>query len=470
MNQSTSHGIDLLKFKPIRQLINWSGFPYVFQGAMLAVFVYLAVTGWSMQVPEAVNGKLYAKTNLVNLMIWGLWWPMMIWATVLFGRLWCMVCPMELVSNATERLGRFFGVRQAILHSWLRSGYLVLLLYLAIQLLVAGFQIHRVPFYTSLFLWGMLALAALSGFLLKDRAFCRGFCPVALLLSAYGRGGMLAVRAEGDEKCQSCTGKDCVRSCNRSQLDSRSCPTLLNPPKLNSNRDCLVCGQCLKACQPDNMKLLLRRPFDPSDTREPLASWPTTLFIMLASGFVTYELSTEWSKAAEVFLWLPNAITQSFELEPLAGWVKGFWMLLVYPAILWVLMGGIVKCMTPKMSIANIWRRIALPFAVIVAAGHMTKALAKFTSWIGYLPYALKEPSGTQTVQQFTDKVIGSPSPIVSLTFISITGLALMVLGTFYAWKELGYVDPPTHRYFAAPMLVVASLWSFIIFGIAFAP
>ncbi len=31
--------------------------------------------------------KLHARTNLVTLIIWGLWWPAMVWFAMLFGRL-----------------------------------------------------------------------------------------------------------------------------------------------------------------------------------------------------------------------------------------------------------------------------------------------------------------------------------------------------------------------------------------------
>jgi hypothetical protein len=34
-------GYDLLRFRPVKALARWSGFPYVFQAALLALFVFL---------------------------------------------------------------------------------------------------------------------------------------------------------------------------------------------------------------------------------------------------------------------------------------------------------------------------------------------------------------------------------------------------------------------------------------------
>ncbi len=133
----------------------------------------------------------------------------MVWVAVFFGRSWCAICPLELVANITERFGRYVGFRQRALGRWLQSGFLILIFYALIQLLVAGAELHRIPAYTSIFLWSLLVMAAIIGFLYKDRAFCRGFCPVGLLLSAYGRGSMLAVRSAESSTCEACPGKEC---------------------------------------------------------------------------------------------------------------------------------------------------------------------------------------------------------------------------------------------------------------------
>ena len=238
-------GLNLLRFSAVRKLIEWRGFPRVFQFATLAVFLVLVWIGFQLYPPPETNGKLFAKCNVVTLLIWGVWWPSMIYLAVLFGRSWCMVCPLELVASVTERMGQKLGWPQRNLSRWLASGALIVFLYFVIQMLVAGIHLHRVPAYTAIFLLTLLGTAAAVGFLFKNRAFCRGFCPVGVLLGTYGRGSMLAVRARSDESSEVCTGK-------------QSCPSLLNPPKLNSSRDCLICGQCVKSCEPDTMQLLLR--------------------------------------------------------------------------------------------------------------------------------------------------------------------------------------------------------------------
>ncbi|GAB61882.1 MAG: hypothetical protein DWB56_08250 [Candidatus Jettenia sp.] len=469
-NSFDYQGFNILKIRPIRAMILWPGFPYIFQFVMLAVFISLAIIGWGCFAPKGVNDKLYAKAHITNLMVWGLWWPSMVWGAVLFGRIWCMVCPPELVAQGTERLARILGVRQFVLGKWLRSGVLILGIYALIQLFIAGVHLHRVPAYTSLFLWSLLVIAGIVGFFFKDRSFCRGFCPIGLLLSTYGRGGMLAVRAGSDQICTACTGKDCIMACNRNKFYGRSCPSLLNPPKLNSNRDCLVCGQCIKSCKPDNMQLVLRRPFHPADAREPLASWPVTIFIMMISGFVTGELCSEWSTAQSVFLWLPRHFTEHLKLFSIEGWIEGLWMLGIYPLALWLVLGILTlpNSNTASLSIIKSWRLLALPLIVIVSTGHMAKGLAKFTSWLGFLPYALKDPFGIKTVSGITSKTISQPLPMLSMPFVSVIGIVLIITGVYFSIREAYLANPETYHQRLVSKCALASLFIFLVTGWGF--
>lgn len=465
---ATEHeGFDLLRLPGMRRLFLWGGFPYVFQAAMLAVFVALAVISWGVHAPEGVNAKLFAKTNLATLLIWGVWWPAMVWMAVLLGRAWCMVCPLELVSNLSERLARALKLPQRPLRKWIASGGIIVGLYALIQMLVAGAHINRVPAYTSWFLIGLLAMAALTALVFKDRAFCRGFCPVGLLLGAYGRGGMLAVRAGSGATCQGCTGKDCIMSCNRTRSDARSCPSLLNPPKLASNKDCLVCGQCIKSCQPDNMRMLVRRPFPASDVREGVASWPVTLFVMLVSGFVTWELFTEWPAAEKVFsmppVWLANALGWSAAV----GWIKGIWALAIVPLVLWSLLAGAVRLLGAKETMLSIWRRMALPLAVVISVGHMSKGLAKFASWSPFLPTALSEPTGLETVKAITASSMAVPSAWLGLSTVAVVCLPLVGVALALGLREyrLAHRDEPMNWRAVFPIAAFAAMCGLIIVG-----
>ncbi len=447
---AASPGLNLLRVPGIRALLLWRGFPEVFQAIMLAAFVALAVVGWGRLAPEGANPKLYAKANLVNLAIWGLWWPAIVWITVLAGRAWCMACPLQLVSDTAERLGRRLGIPQGRIGGWVAGGWFALLLFVILQMLVPGVQIHRVPWYTSIFLVVMLTGAFAAGLLLRDRAFCRGVCPVALLLNAYGRGGMLAVRAGAPDALPA---------------GAYRCPTLLNPPRVNSNKDCLLCARCVQLRAPQEMRYVLRAPFSGADAREPLASWPVTLFVMVVSGFVTYELCGVWKAADPVFLWVPRKAAEALHAGPAAGWIQGVWTVGVVPLILWLALGAAARLLGGAASLGEAWRRLALPAAVIVAAGHMAKGLEKFTSWAGFLPHAWAEPGGARTALRMAAKAMPQPAAWLSPPALSAVAMLVVAAAVGLALRESRLADPGRRRARAVPLLLLGGFYFFLVFG-----
>ncbi len=399
---------------------------------VLCVYVALAVLGWGHYTPEGVNAKLYAKTNLVNLVIWGLWWPMVVWVTFFLGRVWCMVCPLELLSTHASGLAAKLHLAQRPLGGWLARGSLVILLFALLQMLVPGIQIHRVPHYTSLFLISSVTTAIVVGVFFKDRAFCRGFCPVALLLNVYGRGGILAVRPAP-------TG------CG---VNAQACPSRLNPSQLNTSRDCLLCGDCIKAAATGEMELVVRPLYSDADARETLPSWPLTLFVVIVSGFVTYELTGVWKAAGSLFLWAPTQVSTS-------GWVQGAWTVLFWPVLLWLLLGGVTLLTGGASNLGEAWRRLALPAAVVVAAGHMAKGLEKFTSWIGFLPHAWAEPTGLQSAIKMNAKLMSQPAAWLTPAALSVCSMLLVALGIWLSLREAHLADPDKgHRRYVSILLL----------------
>lgn len=458
-------GVDLLSYGPIARLTLWPAFPYVFQALTLGMLATLAVLGWGHMPPSDVPDKLYAKANLVNLVVWGLFWPAIVWATVLLGRVWCTVCPLELVSNVSERVGRRLGIRQGSVPGWMRAGWLMVALYAVLQLLVAGLHIHRVPSYTSVFLWTMLAAAAVSGSFLKDRAYCRGLCPVAPLLKVYGRGGMLAVRPAGKPACEACQGKTCAVSELRNQLDGRSCPTLLNPETLSSSEDCLLCGQCLKSCKPGNMRALIRPLFAGADQRRAIASGPVTLFVFFVSGFVTSEVASEWAAATEVFLAPVGWVVKTFAIGQYSGWVEGVWTIGVFPALLWLALAGLVILFRGAATIGEAARRIALPLAIVIAAGQMAKGLAKFVSWAGFLPIVWSSPDGASTSIAMAKKTMAQPLALLRIEVVAAVGVVLVMAATWFAAREFRLANQATRFAWLTPVATVASVYGFVVAG-----
>jgi hypothetical protein len=224
----------------------------------------------------------------------------------------------------------------------------------------------------------------------------------------------------------------------------------------------------MKICPPDNMGLFLRVPFHAADSRERIATWPITLFIMLVSGFVTYELFSEWKAAQAIYLWVPHTVTEATELGSYEGWVKGIWMLFVVPLVLWPVLGGLVVLLRGAPNLGVAWRRLALPLVVVIAAGHMAKGLAKIASWGGYLPMAIKEPRGAETALAITAGTIEKPASLIPMGVVSVLSLLLLAAMGYFSLRESRLADPDTHKSRLPSILLVTLTSAYLIFGWAF--
>ncbi|MDP4175300.1 MAG: hypothetical protein Q8933_15100 [Bacteroidota bacterium] len=434
---TSTYKYDLQRIPAIKKLLLWKAFPYSIQLTIFTVLIGFIIMSWGLHSPDDNNAKLFSQLNIVCLIIWGLWWPLMIWAAVLFGRLWCMVCPLEFISKLSEKLGQLLNINRFKISRTVRSGVVILCLYFFVQLLVAGTDLHHVPAFTAFFLAGLISLAIVIGLFFKEDAFCSGFCPIALTLNTYSRGGMLAIRADSKDKCKTCRERSCATGFKSNNIFSgKSCPAKIYPAALESSKDCLLCGQCIKNCNSENMSLFFRLPFSRNDIREKAASWVITLFIMIDSGFVLGELAEQWPSADKLVMAVPEFVSEYFGLQAFSAWIEGFWTLLVFPLLLWTIFGLSLKIAGKSRSISGAWRNFALRAVIIFSAGHLIKSLLKITESLSYITYAIKDPEGLSNLKAISSGVFSKPDPILSPVSTIILCLIIISFAIFFAIRE----------------------------------
>jgi len=393
----------------------------------------LVVIGWRTgpgMSPEDL--LLLRKTNLTTLMIWGLWWPGMIALTLLLGRAWCTVCPMELANRAAEALARRLALPRVRLSRWLRAGWFMLLAYFALQILVAGISIHRVPHYTSLMLLSFFGLALVTGLLIREqRSFCKGFCPAGVLLSVYGRYTPVQLDIRNPEVCSQCKTRDCTAQANRFRFDRKSCPSLLRPYARKQSDGCVLCFQCAKVCPYENIGFGIVRHSAGSRRHRILKPYEAA-FIMVAAGFVAHEVIGEVKWLDEIFHALPNTL---HTLAPSIGfnWFEAFWYLCLFPAILWTLVAGLARILGHRSGLKSLLLAAATGAAPVIAVAHLAKAAAKFSSWIGFVRIAVPEPRGISTFHRIMDQALPAPSPVVSL---SVLGWLMFISLVIVGWRS----------------------------------
>jgi NAD-dependent dihydropyrimidine dehydrogenase PreA subunit len=274
----------------------------------------------------------------------------------------------------------------------------------------------------ALYLLMLLTVAAITGLIYEKRAFCSYICPVGHLLGLYAMIAPWQWRADDVSICKGCKTKDCIAKKNHYRLAGRSCTSNLYPATIKDNRDCLLCTQCFKACPYGNLQLSARRPF--ADFFRGVELRPAQIgFVLLVSGFVVYEILSEWPVSKGVLTWLPRHLADALGLTgPSAALVSAVVMFIVLPACLFSAVIALAKIRS-KISPKVIAGELALLLVPTMAAAHIIKAILKMTSRIGYWPHALSDPAGLETARKILDKQI----PVNLSAFSALDGMISLV-------------------------------------------
>ncbi len=134
---------------------------------------------------------------------------------------------------------------------------------------------------------------------------------------------------------------------------------------------------------------------------------------------------------------------------------------------MWLALAFVLRLAGDKAPWSHLWRKLALPVAVVVSAGHMSKGLAKLVSWLPFLPGALRDPSGTETARAISQKTMPAPASLLSLPTVTWIGLGLVVVAFFVAMREyrLARRGEAGANRGALPLVLLALCFAVIIAG-----
>jgi len=421
----------------INRLFKKSYFLISIQFITLIVFILLILGAIGITTDNKDFAIILRNTNLSNLIVWSYWWPLIIVTAILFGRFWCSICPMELITSFFGKI----GLRRKP-NKLLKSGWIITLFYVII--LVVGihtFAIHRIPQYMAIYMIILLVIAIISGLIWEKRTFCTYICPVGHLLGLYSLLSFRKLRVIDSNVCKNCKTKDCISKSNHYKFIGRSCTSELYPAKITDNKSCILCGQCVKSCSKNNISIQKRKLAADLFNNIKL-SWAEISFFMIVSGFVVYEVLSEWKVTKNILLTIPNKIIHYFNItENLTGPTKAIVLFIIIPAIFYMIFALLNKFVS-KETWKKSFTQLVIVILPITASMHLLKALLKTTSRIPYWNFVFSDPKGLETAQmisknaEYLDKSILSViSPYIS-TIAILLSVGGIVLSLFIISKQ----------------------------------
>jgi len=400
----------------------------------LIAFLLIIFGGWEITTDNKKFAVILRNTNIANLIVWSYWWPFIIVTAILFGRFWCSICPMELVTSFFGKIG--FKRKPG---KFLKSGWVITLFYFIILIIgIHTFAIHRIPHFMALYMILLFVIAAISGIIWEKRTFCTHICPIGHLLGLYSLLSFKKLRVANPKICETCKSKDCISAANHYKFTNRSCTSELYPAKISDNRDCILCGQCFKSCTNNNITIKNRRIG--ADLFKNLKfGWAEILFFVVISGFVSYEVISEWKVSKGFLMAIPDWTNTLFGVSGnLKGTIKAVTLFVIFPTLFFTIFATLKKIVA-KESWKESFTQLLFALLPIAASMHLLKATLKTTSRLPYWKFIPSDPIGVKTANLLMENpellnknILLEIAPFISLIalLLSLGGITLSLIIT----------------------------------------
>ncbi len=240
------HTFNLFRIEKFSKLFNSRWWPGAAQAVTGVVFSAIFLM--------AFLGSTSSDSNISLIMVWALWWPMMVLSWFVGARIWCSVCPMGAVNDL---MNHFCSLKKKVPMFIRNYGVYISAAGLGIIILVeAASGMVYSPQATGFLLLAITLFALLSGFLFERRVWCRYLCPLGRLGAVFSSCSMIEWRSNNSICNSICTANSCFKGRN----NIRGCPLYQGAFSIKSNQNCILCGNCVKACENNSPTCSLRVP------------------------------------------------------------------------------------------------------------------------------------------------------------------------------------------------------------------
>ncbi len=351
-------------------------YPVVFQWITTAVFVLLLLL--------TLFGPNNAGQNFGMALTWSVWWPLLPLSFLLLGRFWCAICPFAWVTDWVQkavgiRLSVPFFLRQ--FGPWMIAGIFILVTYLD-----EAWGFNSDARKTGYLLLTVLAAVIFFGAFFERRTFCRYLCFIGGFAANYSRAGMIELRAVAD-RCQECSTQDCYRGTTHNP----GCPVFLFAPNVEDSGTCELCGNCVKNCPHDAIRVSVRKPAaELCGIRQPYLL--DSLLAATVVGVVLieqYSLLGWWNRlvvATGAVLHVDPYVSSRFVYGALLS------TFIAVPLFGLLLASFGLQALSGRISLAELKQNVSFSgYAVIplALASHLAQGVGRLLTWSRTVPFAL---------------------------------------------------------------------------------
>ena len=413
-NNPEKRKYDLLQQKAAVSLFKNHKTRNLFQLPAVMLFVIVVLAGFF--------GIQNSNKSFTTISIWIIWWSLLIISLALAGRVWCFICPFGAIGDWVQRqtlkkvddtfsLNRKFPAR-------FRNLTVATLFFLVITWADFQFNLVNSPLLTAYFIIALLGLVVMISIIFERRSFCRYACPITGLIGLYSMFAPVELRVKEKETCKACKEKYCISG----NENGYPCPVFEYPGTMEKNTHCILCTECVKTCNRNNISLNLRS-FAGDFLNLTKTRMDESLFILILLGvtiFQTLIMIRPW-----------DVFTRDLMIYTGADYDIVRFVLFIASAVIPILIYSIViafsKCIDRKTSFKDLFTGYAysiIPLGLLMHLSHNLRHLLE--EGTGIIP-VLSDPFG------FGWDIFGTsgymPDPVLNNNNILLIQWLLMFIG-----------------------------------------
>ncbi|MEK6874169.1 MAG: 4Fe-4S binding protein [Nanoarchaeota archaeon] len=283
-------GRDLLEYNIVKRLMKSRLYPAILQIPTVFFFGFIVYFFF-------FGSAAYAK-NPGSILSWTLWWPLVPLTFIMFGRLWCTICPFPLIGDFVQRFvqplrkpGTFllnYGI-------WITDG-----IFIMITLFDRLYGMVDHPWLSGVVFLLILAGVIIFSLRYERRTFCKHVCFLGGVSGNYSMVSGLSIESKNKSVCAACK----VKACYFGSGKVPGCPYSTVIPAKIGMRYCTLCANCIKNCPHDNVAVRIRSIASElwSHTR---VSFSESFFAKLMVGVVIVQnlgMLVVWSDFIKILL------------------------------------------------------------------------------------------------------------------------------------------------------------------------
>ncbi|MGW8159171.1 MAG: sigma 54-interacting transcriptional regulator [Desulfoprunum sp.] len=369
---------NLLRLRAVRSFVTSRFYPLLPKALVGLCFALVLVA--------LVFGPAAPEKNIGLTLSWVVGWPLMIFSFFFLARTWCSVCGLSVPGWLAQSVFKPERPTPAFIRrysGWIMAGLCTLLFWIEIT-----WNAYQSPRLTAAIITAITLGALVFSIFFKRRVWCRYLCPLGAINAIFSMPSTLELRANSHMCMNRCTDHVCYTGNDTSP----GCPMFRHPFLVDNNRDCILCGQCIKNCRLDSIHLNLRlAPQELWNMQAPRLE-DSILVIVLAAVFFPFAVNLKYPGLVAGWAATGNGFGLPLSPVPVSS-IFFFGCILIY------LGGAALLSQIMARLTGNSWKATAsiIGYGMIplVLSAFMAAHLEIFVGGLGLLPANILDLAGS---------------------------------------------------------------------------